>query len=67
MSVSQACNDYGNESDYGEFEDSNCGLHEDDILFDKYVDSSIEIFFVNVNGNARTNNNIGELITKSCN
>ncbi|XP_070001970.1 uncharacterized protein [Nicotiana sylvestris] len=62
MFQSQAVySDSDNESDYREFEDSD---YEDDILFDKNVDPSIETFSVNANRNARTNDDSGEFISK---
>nr|XP_016469020.1 PREDICTED: uncharacterized protein LOC107791451 [Nicotiana tabacum] len=62
MFESQAVySDSNNESDYREFEDSD---YEDDILFDRNVDSSVETFSVNANENTRTNDDSREFISQ---
>ncbi|XP_070003359.1 uncharacterized protein [Nicotiana sylvestris] len=62
MFESQAVySDSDNESDYGEFKDSD---YEDNILFDRNVDPSVETFSVNANRNTRTNDDSEEFISK---
>ncbi|KAM3303313.1 hypothetical protein P3S67_014343 [Capsicum chacoense] len=53
--------DSDNESDYGEFENSD---YEDDILFNQNIDPSVETFSINIRGNTRINIDSEEFISK---